>query len=79
MYIYICDTFTHKIKGKSQCINVILHWLWNVNKIYAHNQIKNTSKGFDAGSETTAAYIEALWNIDCGIKFCKFNLLFQLV
>ena len=33
-YICICNTFTPQIKGKSQCINVILHWLWNVNKIY---------------------------------------------
>ena len=32
-HIYICNTFTPKIKGKSQCINVILHWLWNVNEI----------------------------------------------
>ena len=35
MYIIICNTFTPQIKGKSQCINVILHWLWNVNEIYA--------------------------------------------
>ena len=38
--IYICNTFTPKIKGKSQCINVILHWLWNVNEIYAHLSVR---------------------------------------
>ena len=35
IYIYICNTFTPQIKGKCHCINVILHWLWNVNEIYA--------------------------------------------
>ena len=71
-HIYICNTFTPKIKGKSQCINVILHWLWNVNEIcvlyqdIARAYIKlthstNPSKGFDIGSEITATYIEALW------------------
>ena len=32
-YNYICNTFTPQIKGKCHCINVILHWLWNVNEI----------------------------------------------
>ena len=37
VYIYICKykTFTPQIKGKCHCINAILHWLWNVNEIYA--------------------------------------------
>ena len=30
-----CNTLTPQIKGKCHCTNVILHWLWNVNKIYA--------------------------------------------
>ena len=30
-----CNTFTPQIKGKCHCINVILHWLRNVNEIYA--------------------------------------------
>ena len=38
--IYICNTSTPKIKGKSQCINVILHWLWNANEIYAHLRVR---------------------------------------
>ena len=29
----ICNTFTTQIKGKCHCINVILHWLRNVNEI----------------------------------------------
>ena len=32
MYIY-SNTLTPQIKGKSQCINLTLHWLWNVNEI----------------------------------------------
>ena len=32
--ISTCNTFTPQIKGKCHCINVILHWLWNVNEIY---------------------------------------------
>ena len=31
----VCSTFTPQIKEKYHCINVILHWLWNVNRIYA--------------------------------------------
>ena len=34
-YNYVCNTFTPQIKGKCHFINVILHWLWNVNDIYA--------------------------------------------
>ena len=34
-YVHICNTFTPQIKGKCHCINVILHWLRNVNEIYA--------------------------------------------
>ena len=40
MYIYICNTFAPQIKGNCQCINVILHWLWNVNEIYAHLSVR---------------------------------------
>ena len=37
MYVcmYICNTFTPQIKVKFQCIHLILHWLYNVNEIYA--------------------------------------------
>ena len=38
--LYICNTFTPQIKGKSQCINLILHWLWNFNEIYAHLSVQ---------------------------------------
>ena len=37
---YTCNTFRPKIKGKGQCINVVLHWLWNVNEIYAHLNVR---------------------------------------
>ena len=30
----ICNAYTPQIKGKCHCINVVLHWLWNVNKVY---------------------------------------------
>jgi len=33
IFIYICTTFTPKIKGKSQCKDSILHWFCNINKI----------------------------------------------
>ena len=33
--IYVCNTFTPQIKVKFQCIYLILHWVWNVNEIYA--------------------------------------------
>ena len=34
--VCVCvNTFTPHFKGKYHCINMTLHWLWKVNKIYA--------------------------------------------
>ena len=45
-YINQCNTFTPQIKGKCHCINVMLHWLWNVNEIYALYQCVYLIKTF---------------------------------
>ena len=49
----MCNTFIPQIKGKCYYKNVILHWLWNVNKIYAlisvHISQSNTFHGQSKG------------------------------
>ena len=66
IYVNVITTFTPKIKGKSQCINLILHRLQNVNEIFAHYKcayikLKHSTsppRGFDA---LLLIIIEALW------------------
>ena len=55
---FINTTLTPQITGKSQCINFISHWLWNVRyKIYRTLSLISASQKllqcFDAGNETT--------------------------
>ena len=53
------NTLIPQIKGKSQCINLISHWLWNVNEFkcatcfVSHvSAFQKLSQCFDAGNET---------------------------
>ena len=82
IYTCICNMFIPQIKEKCHCINVILHWLWNVNKIYALISVCLSCKDIPQNSqtvrwqdETTALYVQPpqtqyqLWVLILKLRF----------